>query len=362
VAGYRAEGGRAGDAEIATHRVRALLALATDGFRARRPDWDREASEVLKRIEALLDARFATVTANLAEALKRDAHPPGRPVGGGDPTLLRLKPGRRALIRHGGPDGAALGKLRAKGPDRTAPRVQAGLRAAGLDGHEGVAVPPVLGTLDVPPVWFQAEVPGTPLGALIGGAGAADAMRRTGRALAMLHETEAQTDRRWTTEDELAVLRRAVAGGPHAELADLAARRLSSLPQAPEVGLHRDFYFDQVIVDDGMLWLVDLDLHARGDAAVDIGNFLAHLTELGLRHAADPSLYGDLSTAFLDGYARSRALPCQDRMDALHWVSLARHVSIARRFAERRGTISLIAELCRTHLACGAGKKRDAMV
>ncbi|WP_167767119.1 phosphotransferase [Jannaschia formosa] len=362
VAGYRAAGGQAEDAEIAAHRAVALLALTTEGFRARRPDWDHEAEEVLIRVEALLDTPPARVTANLAGALKRNAGPPGRPAGPGDPVLLRLKPGRRALIRHDGPNGATLGKLRAKGPDRTAPRVQAGMRAAGLDGREGVAVPPVLGTRDVPPVWFQAEVPGTPLGALIGGAKAADAMRRTGRALAVLHATAPQSDRRWTLDDELAVLRRAVADGPHGDLADCAAECLSSLPPAPEVGLHRDFYFDQVIVDDVMLWLVDLDLHARGDAAVDIGNFLAHLTELGLRHAAEPALYRDLSAAFLEGYVQCNALPCEGRIDALHWVSLARHVSIARRFAERRGTIPVIAELCRTQLARNMYTRRRAVV
>ena len=343
--------------DIAAHRTHALLALASDGFRARRPHWDAEMRAVLARIaapRAVLEPSTGSI-AGLAQALAADTL---RPVFGlaSDAPLaiapMRLKPGRRAMIRVALPDGTkALGKIRARGPDRAAPAVQHGLRMAGLDGRLGVEVPKVIATPDTFPAWFQEAVPGMPLADVLDGSGGISAAYRAGSALTVLHATPPQTDRRWTWDDELGVLEKAVSGGPHVCLAELARCRLCSLAEAPEVGLHRDFYQDQVLVGAETVWLVDLDLHARGDSAIDLGNFLAHLTELALRRRVSLDWSGRLGQAFLDGYAAGGLLPDAGRIDTLHWISLARHVAIAERFADRRHTIPEIAALCRDRLS-----------
>ncbi|WP_176473819.1 phosphotransferase [Actibacterium ureilyticum] len=347
VAGYRAAGGRASDADIAACRARALLARADDGFRVRRPNWDVEAAGVLKRIDRVLDHGLHA-TAHLDAALDPRVLRPQ--FDASSATLIRLKPRRRALVRYRGPGGVVLGKMRAKGQDAVAPAVQAGLRKMGLDGRDGIGVPRVLGSFADPPLWLQEEVAGTPLGQLIDGQDAAMAMRRAGRALSRLHLVPPQSSRRWRHADELAVLSKAVADGPYADLATLAAERLAALPPAPEVGLHRDFYFDQVVVGHDILWLVDLDLHARGDAAIDVGNFLAHLTELDLRRGGDGRGYAALAESFVQGYAVLGGPLDHARIDLFHWLSLARHVAIARRFADRRHTVPVIAALCRAKL------------
>ena len=363
--GYASVGRPPDLVQVAAHRAHALLALAVDGFRARRPDWDREAEAVIERVMATVAHAASTAPMpGLARALDGPAMAPLMPDREGIPSvaLTRLKPGRRAMLRYAFPDGRALrGKLRAKGTDGHAPRVQAGLRAAGLDGRAGVGVPAVAGTLADPPLWLQEDVAGRSLADLIGAAEAPAAMRRTGAALAELHETPPQTEVRWTPRDEVAVLARAVAGGLHADLADLAAAAIAGLPPAPEVGLHRDFYFDQVIVAPETIWLVDLDLHARGDAAVDLGNFIAHLTELGLRHGKGSDHHARLGRAFLDGYATRRMLPPRARIDVLHWVSLARHVSIAARFPRRAAAVPALAVLCRDRLGAQTAVARAAM-
>lgn len=338
LAGYRAAGGAVTDDDVAAWRAYALLARADEGFRTRRPGWNDEAAAVVARVGALLRGA-PQPTPHMARALAL------RPVAGAAPTLLRLKPGRRALIRYG--DGI-LGKLRAKGSDVKAVRAQKGLYEAGLDGRAGVGVPRVLGAWDDPPVWLQEEVEGKPLADLLDAPGAPTAMLRTGAALAALHDVPPQTSRRWSLDDERATLARAVRDGPYADLADLAATSLAALPPAPQVGLHRDFYFDQVIVGPKIVWLVDLDLHARGDAAIDLGNFVAHLTELDLRRGGDGTGFAPLEQAFLAGYAVRRPLPDAARVDLMHWVSLARHVSIARRFADRAHAVPAIAAFCRT--------------
>ena len=43
--------------------------------------------------------------------------------------------------------------------------------------------------------------------------------------------------------------------------------------------VHRDFYHDQLLFDAERTWILDLDCAARGDAAMDVGNFVAHLVE-----------------------------------------------------------------------------------
>ncbi len=359
-------------AEIAAHRRHALLALVVDGFRGRRRAWDDEAASLLalalgdglppprpaRRIASLERALDAAAMQPALAAAMRSAPPEGQITA----SLTRLKPGRRAMVRYRLADGRVLlGKLSAKGADPHTPRFQERLRKAGLDGATGIGVPAVVAALDDPPIWLQDAVPGQPLGTALEETSDASrqAMHRTGQALAGLHATRPQTERRWTHEDELQVLKRAVADGPYSDLYRRSAALLRGLPKAEEVGLHRDFYFDQVLVAPEAIWLVDLDLYARGDPAIDIGNFLAHLTELALRAGKPATFYAWLEQAFLDGYAGRRALPPAASIDALHTISLARHVAIAQRFPERRPAIPAIANLCRAALPAGPKATQD---
>lgn len=73
---------------------------------------------------------------------------------------------------------------------------------------------------------------------------------------------------------------------------------------------------------------------------------VAHLTELALRRNRPLKWSEQLGRTLLEGYASVRQLPAIDHIDPFHWVSLARHVAIAARFAERRHTIPAIAALC----------------
>ncbi|MDX8355653.1 phosphotransferase family protein [Cognatiyoonia sp. IB215182] len=366
--GYEAAGGIVEETTVQAYRAHALFALAQDGFRARRLHWAQETREVLEKTRALLRASRRQIVPGLSRALDQRVMRPrleaitGQMLLDVAPELDRLKPGRRALVRYSSSDGqAVLGKLRAKGTDRHAPTVQIGLRSAGLDGRNGVGVPEVVGTLGDPGLWLQAEVPGAPLGALLERPNAARVMRRVGKALATLHSAPPQTMRHWTMASELNVLRRAVSDSPYSDLADLAESALDTLPQAIECGLHRDFYFDQVIVDSTTVWLVDLDLHAIGDPAIDVGNFIAHLIELGLRKADDAAFFERSGYAFLDGYAGVRSLPASERIDTLTWISLARHVTISSRFPDRCHAIPAIAALCRTRLSRQRSTTRFAM-
>lgn len=389
IEGYAGAAGAAPGA-LAAEQARALLALATEGFRLRRADWPQRAEAILARAEAALGVNGSAPapTPGLGAALDAGAMRPRlaealgtapEALGRLDIRLLRHKPGRRALIRYAvatPPDGVPpvlLGKLRAKGLDRRTPALHAALRAAGLDGRppHGVGVPASLGAVEAPALWLQEALPGRVLTDLLHpGEGVAEAAR-TGRALARLHDAPVAPARDWTMADEIAVLDRALdeAGTrlPRhrrtiAAIAEGARAAARGLGEGAQVGLHRDFHPDQVLIDGGRIWLLDLDLHARGDAAIDLGNFVAHLMERGLRLHGDADTFDAHAEAFLGGYEALRGATDRARVRALVRISLARHVQLSQALPGRSHTteplIALSAEvLC---AASAPGARRSA--
>ena len=152
-----------------------------------------------------------------------------------------------------------LGKLRAKGLDRRTPRLHDTLRRAGLDGRNGVGVPPVFGSVTSFDMWLQGRVPGRSLAALLAPDAPSHDLSRVGAALARLHATPVAPDRHWSMADEADVLDRALDRAAKArpedsdtckDIARTARQRLAALSPIRPCGIHRDFYFDQVMVDE----------------------------------------------------------------------------------------------------------------
>jgi aminoglycoside phosphotransferase (APT) family kinase protein len=374
-------------ASTALHHARALLLLASEGFRLRRPDWPERGQALVDRAAELIphparkrrDHRMPElddaldpycVLSELACALEDSATPDLRIA---PPQIIRHKPGRRALVRYqieGVTIQHVLGKIRAKGPDQRTPRVHRALRAAGLDGlaAHGVGVPRALGRIDSMHMWLQEEAPGETLAGHLepGAATQPEIFARTGTALARLHEIPAAVDRRWSFDDEADVLERVLnlaaqdmpGAGEALRMIRCAARTsLERLGDAPVCGIHRDFYFDQVLVDGPRIWLLDLDLYTIGDPAIDLANFLAHLDEFGLRRFGDVGALDAAASAFLSGYADIRALPAVDRIETLRATSLARHIHISMRFKDRQ---HITRELISISLAKLSDRERQA--
>ncbi|MBI3241830.1 MAG: glycosyltransferase [Chloroflexi bacterium] len=77
---------------------------------------------------------------------------------------------------------------------------------------------------------------------------------------------------------------------------------------APETitPVHRDFYYSQVLFDGPRLTLIDFDLLALGDPAIDAANFLAHLFLMGLDQLNDLDAFSREAGLFLETYASHR--------------------------------------------------------
>ena len=150
-----------------------------------------------------------------------------------------------------------------------------------------LAVPRVLEWNAGRRVLRQSLAPGRPLLEELHSTRRRVALQAAGRALACLHRTPLRVGRVAGMAEHLNQLVR-----PHPDVvarelpeighslravtAALAAGSPSSDVARP-VPIHRDAHPRQMLIDGPRIWLVDWDLYARGDAALDVANFIVYL-------------------------------------------------------------------------------------
>ena len=161
-----------------------------------------------------------------------------------------------------------------------------------------LAVPKVLDWNGRRRVLLQALAPGRPLLPELQSTRRRAALHAAARALACLHRTPVPVGRVTGVAEHLTDLVRPHPGVVALELPDIGARvrdvtaTLAAWPQPPSevvppVAIHRDAHARQMFLDGPRVWLVDWDLYARGDAALDVANFAVYLrTRLGSGAAA----------------------------------------------------------------------------
>jgi hypothetical protein len=115
-----------------------------------------------------------------------------------------------------------------------------------------------------------------------------------GAALAALHGCGAELDRAWTVTDELHQLQRRATAASSGIAAELAT--------APLVPAHRDCHPRQVVVADGSIRWIDMDDAAMAPAALDVGNFTAHLLREAIVHGRGMAVARAARAQFLAGY------------------------------------------------------------
>ncbi|MGY1885308.1 phosphotransferase family protein [Blastococcus sp. SYSU DS0753] len=222
-------------------------------------------------------------------------------------ALLAHRPERRAVLRHGGPDGA-VAYTKVVRPDRLPGLLLAAQRVPRLP----VRTPRLLGSDLGLGRLTTAALPGRPLHELLASAAAVPACRSLGTALAALHRAPVPPGTPvHDAAAEVAVLRRWAELARTFGAADVpgvedVARALADRPAGPPALLHRDLHDRQVLVaDDGSVGLLDFDLLAAGEPALDVANLLVHLElreQQGLLGTA-----AVLRDAVLEGYRPSTA-------------------------------------------------------
>ena len=267
----------------------------------------------------------------------------GAPVGLCRITPVAYRPATRAVLAYDVVADSGTGRLYAKllsdGSDRYA-AATAAIAASAL-GHIARAPVP-----DVVAVWpdlgavVQRGASGRALSDLlrdevVPGADRLGHAAELGRLLAAVHGTPCAGQPRWSAEEELAALELLLPSACHADpavgrsLAALVDRLADAVPADDDPVLcHGAFRTGQVVVDGGVLSLLDLDTVSCSDAARDAGSALAYLSWADVRRALRPGFAAAVQDAFLAGYAGGRG-----RLSArsLAWWSVATMAKIAGR-------------------------------
>ena len=257
--------------------------------------------------------------------------------------VLKYKPGRRCVLgyeltgrerkrgratRH-----RVIGKVFRDERGRRLDRLQRLLweHGFGPDAPDGIHVAEPLGYAPKMRMQLQAWAPGQTLNQLVMGQDIRPFMAPTAQGLAKFHSLPVPLPvngdgpvmlKPYGVGEELANLDRFVqelvtvrpSFAPEAlRLLDALRQWASRLPSPPAATpIHRDFYYSQVLVQDGpgeeRLTLIDFDLMALGDPALDVANFTAHLVFLGMDKLGDAEALVPAGCLFLESYARRRSL------------------------------------------------------
>lgn len=289
--------------------------------------------------------------------------------------VVRHKPGRRALIAYDvtladGRDMTLLGKGRSRGADQRTYQLQQQLWQQGFHDHstDGISVPQPLGIAPDWHLWFQGWVPGQVATDGLAQPQPLALWEHIAAAITKLHRANITPTKRHTLEDELRILHERLpvvaTAYPHwqprlTHLLDRCTALAATLPPAPATGIHRDFYPDQVLIADGAdrpqpaerrLYLLDLDLYCEGDPALDIGNFVAHLTEYSLRTLGHPDGYAAQEAAFIDRACCLNPALHRESIAAYTTLTLVRHIAISHQMPSRQDITPHLLDLCEQRL------------
>ncbi len=299
--------------------------------------------------------------------------------------VLKYKPGRRCvlgyeLIGRKRKQGSAtrhrvIGKVFRDERGRRLDRLQRLLweNGFGPDARDGIHVAEPLGYAPKMRMQLQAWAPGQTLNQRVLEEDIRPFMARTAQGLAKFHSLPVPLPvngdgpvmlKPYGVGEELANLDRFVqelvtvrpSFAPEAiRLLDALRQWASRLPppSAP-TPIHRDFYYSQVLVQDGpgreRLTLIDFDLMALGDPALDVANFVAHLVFLGMDKLGDEQALVPAGCLFLESYARHRRLG-PTFWSRFHFYQAATFFRLLKVIAPRPGLVHLFDDLHRQTLA-----------
>jgi hypothetical protein len=289
--------------------------------------------------------------------------------------VVRHKPGRRCVIEYdlvdadGSPRGTVIGKIRRNRSGRTAFELARAFGESGFDpaAVDGISVPEAVAYVKKLGMWLQRKVPGFESTAMLETPAGTEIAVNIAEAAYKIHRAGVPAERVHGIDDELEILCRCLGSVSKAQpawkfrlerLMQCARRIGETLHGRPHCGVHRDFYSDQVIVDRNRLWLLDFDLYCQGDPALDIGNFIGHVTEQSVRTRGYPLALSEVELAMERRYT---ALAGAAEIGAIHAYSLLtlmRHIYISMLHAERRHTTDQLLSICEVravNLLCGQG-------
>ncbi len=230
---------------------------------------------------------------------------------------LKYKPRRRCVIAYEFSGLQIIGKLfrDERGARLFAIQQTLWRGGFGLDADDRITVAEPLAYVPELRMFAQERAPGRTLDESLTDPDFSGLVRLSASALAKLHTTRAVPEAVYPLSAELANLEHWAAelAAWRPERAPDFARQLdglralaSALPPADPGPAHRDFYYSQLLFDGRRVTLIDLDMFARADQAIDVANFTAHLQFLAMQRLDDPRALDGAAALFVAEYVRRR--------------------------------------------------------
>ncbi len=276
-----------------------------------------------------------------------------------DVVARRHKPGRRCLVEfclatHRGPR-SVLGKVSAKRLDRKTFETQQALfqqHRFGDTSRDGIRVPRAIGCCPPWKLWIQEKVTAISGSELLNESRLSPYADRIADAIAKLHHSKFGPQQEHTVAHELEILNDRLTDAMSTlpaesqrieQILQNCVAVAAGIDESLKVAIHRDFYQDQIMFANERTYLVDLDLVKLGHPALDVGNFLAHLTEHGIRRHGDPYHWQHTEREIRSRYLARNPRCHGSEIDAFKAISFARHIFLScSRPARRKWTLQVI--------------------
>ncbi len=190
----------------------------------------------------------------------------------------------------------------------------------GADACDGISIARPLAYIPEMRMLAQERAPGIPLEDFLGSGELNERVRQSAAAIAKLHASQVMPSTEYRLEEELSEIERwahelARARPEHSRTFMEQSARLhewaTCLPKPEWRPVHRDFYYSQVLFASQRVTLIDLDLFALSDPAIDVANFSAHLRFLAIQLCSNWNALEDAAELFVQEYARHRAVSAE---------------------------------------------------
>jgi aminoglycoside phosphotransferase (APT) family kinase protein len=254
-----------------------------------------------------------------------------------------------------------LGKMHRKGLDKTTFQMQNSFQKAGFDSKSSdkISLPEVIGVIPEFEMWLQKKIEGIPMINLLVKKDGEKIAGRIAEAIHKVHLANIPIKRHHTVKKELLILNERLTEiarlnpslSPRINhVLDECKELVKYLPISNSVGIHRDFYHDQVLVNGHRIFLLDFDLYCMGDPSLDIGNFVGHLQEFSLRKFGNPNWLSKQEHALIERFLELSGEFRRTSVEIYTTLTLVRHISISQQFSDRRPFTESLLSLCEDRL------------
>jgi hypothetical protein len=275
---------------------------------------------------------------------------------------LRHKPGRRCLIEYQLASGETfIGKVRVKGTPTAVFDILTRLWNSNFNdaAPDGIRVAQPLAIVPELRMILLRHEPGRLAADVLPENGGVALAARVAEVAHKLHACSISPAKTHTLDNELDLLDQRLAHAsqvhpqwrPRIEAVRAGCHQLASTVRvAIPAPIHRDFHPGQVLVELNRCCLLDLDLFSLGDPALDIGNFIAHLCESGLREHGCAEFFSDREEALVNRYVELNPGISREAIQVYRSLTLARHIFISTQYPERRHTTERLLAWCERNL------------